>query len=1579
MKKILILSGMILLVMQSATYAYDVDVDSIAYKVILWRNSNPNDSVTVTGLVNGAGEHPECTVQTFREKRGRDTYWTINVTPKDNWGVFEVRYPMLFLPKFTPYHDYLIYGRQMGQKFGFTDLANRAERYPSMYYRGDTTGYPELVNKTVIFDGRYPWAGSMNMQMMMYENDAGQGVMIWTPDSTPWVKDFIINKSELDAAHQSLGWRAYISHYPENTGQIGTGFQSPYPVVTTPYTNGWYEAALIYKRWARSQWWCSKGKLYDRPGTPQWLKDTHLWGGGGWFGLTAGMEQVIALRDQVVPGKNLVVQSSSGTKYFNILLTSAPDHLPLLADEESFMWSLAQRAQGIHLASLCEFNWATICYENFATYEPWTVKKQNGSPVHYASLCDFNYYLNGFPGAWLSAGFVQLGQDVLNYKQALHDAWYAPINQALIDQMDQFPMLPSRCASQKQQLTRNWGGNPAIIDNLQFESSALQLCMGDNRMLDHCLATADEYFQNIGASALYIDTYPAHSVACYDPNHGHPIGFGRYIAQNSHDLLAQIVADSPQAVIVSESAGMEQFMDTLQVEYMKDMGADPAYIVPLNKIIYHGFIEKTGYPLFYGTPGVYTNASDFCVALAFTTHLGYMPGSPAGYGVLQHCGSDANKAQFLNQTIEIRKAYRDYLAAGEPLPDPVVSGPGSVPVSFKWFNYNGTYSSSVLLPPVQATKWSKRNDPAKVLLLLSNASGQPQTVTLEGGTITMNPYSWKAIESFNSHEEYYFDVGGPEDTGNTLNNNPTFGMAINEHFAWYFQDPSEEDGYSVRKSTGYAAFFVNLPSYENSYFNYKNAKIRIAYKTAETTELMQYCGPAYGWVGIGPLTGDGQWRTNTFQLDSRFHDYCPASFPFPGINIVMTFYGNVSGGAVPITVADLWLINDKTKTDAELDVGAYEDDALFEGHVPGVTLATEEGGFSAPFVFESRSYAGSYTVREALGTPYFFVNLPDGEKGLFPSAPKVSVLYKAAVSNTVLQQFCGGTNNSWVSLGNLLCDGQWHIQTFQLDPRHYDYISAGYGKGENILMLFNAPVTVAKLWLENAVADAYLDVGAGDQYGLNPNDASDADGDLDNDGLTNLEEYQNGWNPLDPNSPPPAPVDTDGDGMPDYWETQYGFGFNPNEASDASGDLDNDGHTNLEEYQMGWNPADPNSPPPPPPPPADTDSDGMPNSWETQYGLNPNNASDASGDLDNDGHTNLDEYQHDWNPANPNSPPPPPPPPADTDSDGMPDSWETQYGLNPNNASDASGDLDNDGHTNLKEYQKGWNPTDPNSPPPPPADTDSDGMPDTWETQYGLNPNNPSDASGDLDSDGNTNLDEYKHGWNPVDPNSPPPPPADTDSDGMPDSWETQYGLNPNNPSDANSDLDNDGNTNLSEFQHGWNPTDPNSPPPPPPLPVDTDGDGMPDYWEIRYGPWGGHTPGFSMSVAGGHFAWTFGAPSVVDGYTVRESLGYACFFVNIPEGEEARYAGAKITIMYKTAESTALYQFCGTSWVSIGNLTGDGQWHVATFSLDNRFYDYTHHADTPDVNVLMSFYGASSGWGVHLSVANLWLKKAAE
>ena len=68
----------------------------------------------------------------------------------------------------------------------------------------------------------------------------------------------------------------------------------------------------------------------------------------------------------------------------------------------------------------------------------------------------------------------------------------------------------------------------------------------------------------------------------------------------------------------------------------------------------------------------------------------------------------------------------------------------------------------------------------------------------------------------------------------------------------------------------------------------------------------------------------------------------------------------------------------------------------------------------------------------------------------------------------------------------------------------------------------------------------------------------------------------------------------------------------------------------------------------------------------------------------------------------------------DSDSDGIPDNIETAAGLNPNDASDASGDVDGDGITNLAEYQNG---TDPGS-----TDSDADGISDDIELNKGYNP-----------------------------------------------------------------------------------------------------------------------------------------------------------------------------------------------------------------------------------------------------------------
>ena len=104
--------------------------------------------------------------------------------------------------------------------------------------------------------------------------------------------------------------------------------------------------------------------------------------------------------------------------------------------------------------------------------------------------------------------------------------------------------------------------------------------------------------------------------------------------------------------------------------------------------------------------------------------------------------------------------------------------------------------------------------------------------------------------------------------------------------------------------------------------------------------------------------------------------------------------------------------------------------------------------------------------------------------------------------------------------------------------------------------------------------------------------------------------------------------------------------------------------------------------------------------------------------------------------------------PNDVDGDGMPDSWETLYGLNNQTYADSGDDGDGDGLTNFEEYIAGTLPND--------SDTDDDGMPDGWELEYGFVPTDPLGANDDYDGDVATNLEEYQLGTDPTDETSTP-------------------------------------------------------------------------------------------------------------------------------------------------------------------------------------------------------------------------------
>jgi uncharacterized protein (DUF1800 family) len=109
------------------------------------------------------------------------------------------------------------------------------------------------------------------------------------------------------------------------------------------------------------------------------------------------------------------------------------------------------------------------------------------------------------------------------------------------------------------------------------------------------------------------------------------------------------------------------------------------------------------------------------------------------------------------------------------------------------------------------------------------------------------------------------------------------------------------------------------------------------------------------------------------------------------------------------------------------------------------------------------------------------------------------------------------------------------------------------------------------------------------------------------------------------------------------------------------------------------------------------------------------------------------------------------------------------------------------------------------------TDSDSDGMPDTWELAHRLDPA-VNDASGDADGDGLGNRAEFQAGANPQ--------LRDSDGDGLDDARENTLGTNPDMP-----DTDGDGLSDAAELALPL-PTNPRL--------ADTDGDGFSDGDEVR-------------------------------------------------------------------------------------------------------------------------------------------------
>lgn len=140
--------------------------------------------------------------------------------------------------------------------------------------------------------------------------------------------------------------------------------------------------------------------------------------------------------------------------------------------------------------------------------------------------------------------------------------------------------------------------------------------------------------------------------------------------------------------------------------------------------------------------------------------------------------------------------------------------------------------------------------------------------------------------------------------------------------------------------------------------------------------------------------------------------------------------------------------------------------------------------------------------------------------------------------------------------------------------------------------------------------------------------------------------------------------DRDGDGLPTWYERNYPTFLNPTDPADAALDQDNDGLTNLEEYQAGTAPNNP-----------DTDGDGLSDTAEIRRmdGGNPAPTNPLRADTDQDGlsdavETDTGTYVSATDTGSD-------PRLADTDGDGFSDGQEVAHNVVNNDGSDPNNNL----------------------------------------------------------------------------------------------------------------------------------------------------------------------------------------------------------------------------------------------------------------------------------------------------------------
>ncbi len=422
-----------------------------------------------------------------------------------------------------------------------------------------------------------------------------------------------------------------LIRYPENMGVAGSDLPGYYQVSFGPYQGSWLEAAHRYRRWALNQVWTARGTISQRPDFPDIATNIGFW-----------------VRDTWVWDLPPDVDKNTGDP-FSWRRDERDPH------EMNLPFLNAMKTMDVPIAFQW-YGWHNVLFDN--NY-PHFLPPLNGFKERVAELVDSGAlivpYINGLSADSKISDWHKLDPHAIKDESGgLHQKFYR----------DGAGRLTPMCPNQN-----FWH---YTINNV-----------------------VDSIINVYGANGIYMDEISCNShELCFNPDHRHPLGGGRYWADGYRNLYRKTLNIAHQngknIVITSESAN-EIFFDLVTANLFTGRPTD--YEIPLLQVVY------SGYTLFYASRCDFRKSKllfNFCVGQGFIDgrQIGWMD-----FDLFRPQYSE--KLEYMKNCAKYRMLTKKYIVFGR-LWEPIYPD-NEVPVFEEEFIGGGSHIGTA--PSAEARLW----------------------------------------------------------------------------------------------------------------------------------------------------------------------------------------------------------------------------------------------------------------------------------------------------------------------------------------------------------------------------------------------------------------------------------------------------------------------------------------------------------------------------------------------------------------------------------------------------------------------------------------------------------------------------------------------------------------------------------------------------------------------------------------------------------------------------------------------------------------------------------------------------------